>query len=168
MSDIPIQIVDEQDRPVGQATMEEACRRGLIHRVVRVMAENTRGELLLQKRVPSKQLFPNAWDNSAAGYVDAGETYLTAALRETWEELGLKDVTLTEIGSYYTDATWKHYRLKKFTKVYKTQLEELPTNLDSGEVAEVGWFSIADVKRLVAEHPEQCSDGLIQVIERYY
>jgi len=168
MSDLPIQIVDEDNQPIGQATKQVVWRKGLIHRVVRIMAENLRGEVLLQKRTPDKDIFPDTWDNSAAGHVDAGESYLTAAQREIAEELGLTDVSLTEIGNYYVDSTWHGLRFKRFTKVYKMCLEVLPTKLEQGKVSEVRWFTIADMKRLVAEQPEKCSDGLMQVVERYY
>lgn len=95
-----IQIVDEHDNPVGQASKAEMWRDGLWHRVVRIMAVRKDGAILLQKRAPTKQPFPNCWDNSAAGHVDAGEDYLAAAKRELMEELGLQNVSLEEVGAY--------------------------------------------------------------------
>lgn len=82
MSDIPIQIVDENNNPTGSATKQEAWRDGLVHRVVRISILDPAGRLLVQKRSLQKELFPGRWDNSAAGHVDAGETYEQAALRE--------------------------------------------------------------------------------------
>jgi 16S rRNA (adenine1518-N6/adenine1519-N6)-dimethyltransferase len=92
MSDLPIQIVDQNNNPTGSATKQEAWRGGLIHRVVRISILDPSGRLLAQKRSLHKEPFPGRWDNSAAGHVDAGETYEQAALRELREELGLDGI----------------------------------------------------------------------------
>src|SRR5664279_859085 len=100
---LPIIIVDEDDRPIGQATKPEVWAQGLRHRIVRIMIENDQGELLLQHRTPTMALYPNRWDNSVGGHVDAGEDYLTAAKRELDEELGITDTPLQEMGYYASD-----------------------------------------------------------------
>lgn len=164
----PIQIVDEQDRPIGQATKQEAWAQGLRHRVIRIMIENDRGEILVQHRSPTKDIFPNCWDNSAAGHVDANEDYLTAAIRELKEELGIEGVRLEEVGNYASDETWRGHRFKRFTHVYRLHYNETPTTLEEGKVDGVKWMPIETVRKLVKEHPNEVSDGLRQVVDKYY
>lgn len=170
MSDLPIQIVDENNNPTGSATKQEAWRNGLIHRVVRISILDSAGRLLVQKRSLQKELFPGRWDNSAAGHVDVGESYEQAALRELEEELGLKDVKLEKLGDYYVDVTDDWRRMKRFTRSYKIVLHDpLPSfNLPEDEVESIKWMEVAKVKELVAKHPEQVTDGLEQVISRFF
>lgn len=164
----PIQIVDKNDQPLGAATRQEAWAKGLIHRVVRVMIEDGHGNLLLQHRHPNKDTYPDCWDNSVAGHVDAGESYSEAAKREMQEELGLEDLPLQEIGYYYVDSEWHGLKKQQFCRTYKAITTETPAKLEPGKIDAVRWFSIEEAKQLVREHPEQVSDGLRQVIERFY
>lgn len=164
---LPIMIVDEDDRPVGQATKQEAWDQGLIHRVVRLMIHNSKGQILLQHRSPTKDIFPNCWDNSSAGHVDAGEDYEAAMRRELREELRL-EVPFTELGSYRSDETWKGHRFNRFTRCYKAVTDKTPTKFEAGKVIGARWFTLDEVKQLVSDHPDQVTDGLRQVIERYY
>jgi len=89
-------IVDEQDRVIGQAP-RRACHGdpSLIHRVAHVLVLNRHGELLLQKRSLRKDIQPGKWDTSVGGHLDPGEDYQAAAVREMGEELGVHDVPLT-------------------------------------------------------------------------
>lgn len=163
-----IMIVDESDRPVGSATKKEAWDQGLIHRIVRIMIENRKGQILLQHRTPTKDIYPNCWDNSVAGHVDAGEEYEQAAVRELREELGLEGLDYAEIGRYRSDETWNGHRFNRFSRVYKIKADVVPARLEEGKIDDARWFSVEDVKQLLSDHPDQVSDGLRQVIERYY
>ena len=89
-------VVDEKDHVVGQAKRSE-CHGNptLIHRVAHVLLFNGSGELLLQKRGVHKDVQPGKWDTSVGGHLDPGESYLAAAKREMWEELGVAGVPLT-------------------------------------------------------------------------
>src|SRR5204863_9957868 len=83
------QVVDENDRPAGDATRSEVHGNNLRHRAVHLFIFNRQGELFLQKRSAWKDRHPLLWDSSAAGHVDAGENYDETAARELEEELGV-------------------------------------------------------------------------------
>jgi isopentenyl-diphosphate delta-isomerase type 1 len=162
-----IQIVDEHDNVIGTETMAKARKEGLIHRISRVMVENPEGKTLLQKR-GNKVLWPNCWDNSAAGHVDAGEDYLTAAKREMLEEIGIDADELEELGVYFTDERLGEKILKRFNAAYKLVTEKQPVNVPNEEVAEVRWFALEEVKELIKNHPDQVTDGLRDVVHHFY
>jgi 16S rRNA (adenine1518-N6/adenine1519-N6)-dimethyltransferase len=82
-------VVNDQDHPVEPRDRATIHREGLMHRAVHVFILNRQGDLFLQKRSHRKDRFPNRWDSSAAGHVDAGESYDDCAHRELREELGI-------------------------------------------------------------------------------
>lgn len=63
---------------------------GICHGISAVGLINNKGELLLQKRVKTKKLEPDKWDLSGAGHIDINESPEEAAVRETYEELGIR------------------------------------------------------------------------------
>lgn len=164
----PIQIVDENDLPTGQATKQEAWDKGLIHRIVRLMVFNRAGQVLLQHRTPTKDIFPNCWDSAAAGHVDAGEDYGAALKREISEELGLSGLRPKFLGRYRSDETIGGKRFNRFTNCYTATTEETPTQLEKHKIDGWQWFDLEEVKRMAKEHPEKVTDGLRQIINHYY
>ena len=80
-----LDIVDEQGRPTGQvADRETVHAQGLRHRTSHVwLARRKQGqvELLLQKRSPEKDSFPDCYDISSAGHIPAGQDFIPSALR---------------------------------------------------------------------------------------
>lgn len=158
---LPIQIVDENDSPIEARTIEEAQQKGLWHRIVRVMIQDSQGRILLQKRRPNLELYPDCWDTSIGGHVDAGEDYLTAAKRETTEETGLSDVSLREVEYYRSQALYRGRTLNRFNKTYTTVVSANQKFVpDPHEVAEFRWFTLEEARRLLEEQPESVTDGL--------
>jgi len=93
-----VEIVDDQDRPLGVMPLAEARRQALFHRTVLVLVYDARGRVFLQKRARTKTLYPGRWDLSAAGPVLAGESCEDAALRGLRQELGIGGALLTRLG----------------------------------------------------------------------
>lgn len=86
-----LDVVDEEDRVIGQATREEVHRnKKLIHRSIGVAVSNDKGELFLQQRSATKDTDPNKWTISCSGHVGAGDDYLATVYRELEEELGIR------------------------------------------------------------------------------
>lgn len=170
MSDLQIQIVDEQDNPIGNASKQEAWRKGLKFRIVRITVIDENGRMLIQKRSEKMELYPGRWDNSAAGHVDVGEDYYKAALRELKEELGIEGYDLEDVGYYYDESINDWRIMKRFTHAYRIVLHEniSKLSLQEEEVASTKWMKISEVKDLVKNHPDQVTDGLTEIINRYY
>ncbi len=83
-------LYDVNRKPLGKTMVRgEKQLKDTFRLVVHVCIFSTDGKMLCQKRVASKKVFPNLWDVSCGGCVDAGETSLHGAMRETQEELGL-------------------------------------------------------------------------------
>ena len=85
-----VDLYDENRLPLGKTAERRAPRApGEYRTVVHVCVFDSRGRLLIQQRTPRKFIFPNLWDVSVGGGVDAGETSRQGAEREFREELGL-------------------------------------------------------------------------------
>ncbi len=85
-----IDIVTETGEPTGKVALKsEAHKNGWFHNTIHLWLYTARGEILLQQRSHKKDIYPLLWDVSAAGHIDAGESFESAAIRETHEELGL-------------------------------------------------------------------------------
>ncbi len=92
-----LDVVDQYGNPTGRiVTREAAHRAGFRHRTAHVWlvrespSSPGRFEVLLQKRSQTQESFPGCYDVSSAGHIPAGEEWLTSAVRELREELGVE------------------------------------------------------------------------------
>jgi Isopentenyldiphosphate isomerase len=89
-----LDIVDERGIPTGE-TVERtvAHEKGIMHRTSHVWIlrkNNSKVEILLQKRSKNKDSYPSCYDISSAGHIPAGVDFIPSALRELEEELGIE------------------------------------------------------------------------------
>jgi isopentenyldiphosphate isomerase len=99
-------IVDRDNQPIGAVTRNIMRQQRLIHRASYILVFNTDGELYIQKRSRTKDIYPGYWDLAAGGVVLDRESYEESAKRELREELGLSGVKLRPLfDQYYEDAT---------------------------------------------------------------
>ena len=75
-----VDLYDENRLPLGRTAERYAPKgEGEYRVVVHICVFDSRGRLLIQQRSREKAVWPEAWDVSAAGGVDAGETSRQAA-----------------------------------------------------------------------------------------
>ena len=91
-----LDIRDKNGNPTGEVKERSLVHAdGDIHGTshVWIVRKNEKGsyDLLLQKRSENKDAFPGCYDISSAGHLPAGQDYLSSALRELEEELGIKE-----------------------------------------------------------------------------
>ena len=81
-------ILDENGNKTGKTKARaEVHRDGDWHKAVHIWIANNKDEILLQKRSPNKDSYPNMWDISSAGHLTAGDDSISEAIREIKEEL---------------------------------------------------------------------------------
>jgi 8-oxo-dGTP pyrophosphatase MutT (NUDIX family) len=96
-----VAIVDERNNVVGTAARREMRAKRLLHRSTYILVFNSQGQLYVQKRTLTKDLFPGYYDPAAGGVVLEGESYEEGARRELEEEMGIRDVPLTWYSDFY-------------------------------------------------------------------
>jgi 8-oxo-dGTP pyrophosphatase MutT (NUDIX family) len=93
------------------------------------------------------------------GVVDAGETPSEAALREGFEETGLRARLSSKLGDVRYVYTWEGERIFKIVSFYLAhriggRIGEVPPGMEV-EVADVRWLSLADGPQLLAHKGER-------------
>ena len=97
-------VVNERDEVIGSTPRSRMRRERLIHRTTYIFVFSSQGELLVQERTRTKDIYPGWYDLAAGGVLVVGETYEESAYREAEEELGLRDVALADhFKMYYED-----------------------------------------------------------------
>lgn len=154
-------VVDSENRVIGQATRGEVHAKGLLHRSAHIWVFNPRGELFLQKRAMTKDENPGYWDSSAAGHLNAGEGYLASAHRELMEELGISgDLKVFMKFSASKETYWEHVETYLCTTDQKITLNLL-------EISEGRYWSISDLKESVRNQPDQFTSTFHLFFDNY-
>jgi len=155
-----VAIVDDQNRLVGSALRRDMRTRRLLHRATYILVFNSSGELFVQERTMTKDVFPGYYDVAAGGVVLAGETYLQGAVRELAEEMGIHDVPLTRLFEFNYQDDRSRVWGAAFSCVYDGDVV-----LQEEEVASGEFMPIPDVLREIDAKP-YTPDGNY-VIRRY-
>lgn len=127
-------------------------------------------EVLLQKRSMTRSRSPGKYHISAAGHINVGETAVTAAERETKEELGLS-IDTSRLYLVHVTRTARNRQSLLFVFAYQVSGDETFI-FDDGEVELVKWLSIDEFKDMtyhaddhdLIDQGRQYFDPLIDVI----
>jgi isopentenyldiphosphate isomerase len=149
-----VQIVDQDNNEIAAVARHLMREQRLIHRAAYILVFNRAGELFVQKRTMSKDIYPGYWDVAAGGVVLAGESYELSAGRELEEELGVKAQLNFLFDQYYED---KDNRV--WGRIFSCT-HEGPFILQEEEV-ETGRFMDIPQALALSEHEPFTPDGLI-------
>ena len=157
-------VVDDKDQVVRQAFRRIVHAENLLHRAVHLFVFNGAGEIFLQLRSHLKDKMPGRWDSSAAGHVDSGEDYLTAAVREAEEELGIKTtaerLTLETSIQAGPGTGWEFVRL--YTLEWTNPLRWPAAEIETGQ-----WFYPNEVDRWAKQRPQDFAEGFLECWHRW-
>ena len=154
----PFDVVDEENRVIAQAPRGKVHAQRLLHRAVHVLIHDSEGRFFLQRRRNLKDTFPDCWDSSCSGHLDAGEDYETAARRELHEELGFESrpFALQPIAMLPAGEETGH----EFIQVYLLGPTSGPFLLNPEEITAGRWATPAELNRDLAQSPRQFAGAL--------
>jgi len=139
----------DKNRNLTGKTMKRGDKFGKdeFHLVVHVCIFNSKNEMLIQKRQPWKEGWPNMWDLTVGGSALSGETSVQAAERETLEEIGYR-IDLSGERPFFTINFEKgfddYYLVER-----EIDIEDL--TLQYEEVQAVKWANKEEILQLVKE-----------------
>lgn len=152
MHDELLDVVSASDEVLTQELRSVVYQKKLYFRAVNAFVCNSKKQLWIPRRHPSKKLFALALDCSVSGHVSAGESYDAAFARETAEELSI-DITqvtytklmrLTPVDHNTSAFMWVYlimsdqepaYNRQDFIEYYWLSVDELIQKLKNGEPA---------------------------------
>ena len=151
-SDEIVDLVDAQDKVVGEAAISGCLEKGLLHRAVAVLVIRSSGKFVLQQRSRRDRWNPGLWTISSTGHVRKGEKYEAAAHREMSEELGF-DAQLTPVRKYlmppFSDQGLTEH---EWVNLYTCRTDS-PCTIDSVELEGVKDFTEQELGGMLQDGP---------------
>lgn len=121
---------------------------GVYHLVVHVCVFDRSGRMLIQRRQPFKDGYPGMWDVTMGGSAQTGETSQQAAMRELWEEVGIRaslEKTMPHLSVNFSHGFDDFFLLEM-------DVDETKLRLQPEEVAEVRWASREEILAMIEEN----------------
>lgn len=158
-----VSLADENDNVIAAHIRGTPLKPNRYIRIAAVLVFNSKGHLIMQKIAAHKK-GGGQWLYSAAGHVDAGEDYQTAAQREMREEIGINEPIENEVVVF---PLVRDGRQIAFHHVF-TAHSDAPIIPDPSEVAEIREISVPDLQKLIKQHPEQFFDAFLTALKLYF
>jgi 8-oxo-dGTP pyrophosphatase MutT (NUDIX family) len=155
-----VAVVDTENNVIDAVPRAVMRRQGLIHRATYILVFSSRGELFVQERTMTKDIFPGFYDLCTGGVVLAGEDYKPSALRELREEIGVSASGFTALFDFYGEYAGQKVWGRAFTVV-----SDGPFTLQAEEVSAGAFYSREEVEELIREKP--CTPDSVYVYRRF-
>jgi len=157
-------IVNENNKIIGQELRRVVHKTGLWHRGVHVFLFTPDHKLLVQKRSQNTDTFPGKLDCSVSEHLKVGESYFDGAQRGLSEELGIEGISLTRLVQLKMN-----YGLEdnEFSELYKGEFDGGSLAIDTNEVAEIDYYTIPQLEKLIDSGDTLLAPWFVQLIRWY-
>lgn len=156
-----IDVVNDKNEIIGNATEEEVYQKKLAHRIVHVLVFDSKGKIALQLRSKTKSFCPGCWSTTVGGRVQSGESYEEAAAREMKEEIGVI-LDLEKIA----DEIYTNNGLKMFQRIYKTKFDGQLSTSDP-DIERFEYKSLSEVQDMI-NNGEKFHPEFMVILKKYY
>lgn len=166
-----LDILNESGEKTGQTMGRgEAHRTGALHGSVHIWVIRVRlegAEVLMQKRAPDKDSYPDCWDAASTGHINAGENSLSAAAREVGEELGVNAAPSELIPLFVRRVrednvfNGKRFINNELARVYllRRDIRDEELKPERAEISELKWFGAERLGELLESGEGFCADA---------
>lgn len=141
-----LDIVNDEDIVIDQQMRSTVHQLGLQHRGAHVFLFTRDGKMLVQKRSADRVHAPSTLDCSVSEHVQAGESYLHAALRGMKEELGVTEIEITPLVTFKMN-----YGINdnEISRLFEGVVDPEKVKFDPQEIEEVGYFTVNEIREMM-------------------
>lgn len=139
-------LINEERQPLNRTHRRgDPMNHGEYHIVVDVWTVNDKNEILMTLRHPDKE-YPNLWENTG-GSILAGETSKQGAVRELFEETGIRS---TEDDLHYLGSI-KEETAFVDTYINRKNMLISELTLQDGETVDAQWVTLERLDELIRQ-----------------
>lgn len=96
-----VDIVNEENEVIAQASREQMRAQCLRHRATYIVVHDGMGKILVQRRTETKDFLPGMLDATAGGVVQADEQLLESRASRSGRRVGIAGVPLSGARAFY-------------------------------------------------------------------
>jgi 8-oxo-dGTP pyrophosphatase MutT (NUDIX family) len=161
-----VDIVDQDNQILRQATKLEAHKHGWLHRTVLAEVRDPEGRIVLVEQASDRQ-DPGQYVCPVGGHVRTGETEEEALDRETEEEIGMRNVPHQLQGRLIYDRKVLGRQENHFFIVYMLTCD--PAQFSLGDEA-VGYktFTPAELKQAILDTPQMFGPPQLFLLKQFH
>lgn len=148
-------VVDKKNRITGTVSRRVMRQERLIHRATYILVFNTQGNLLVQKRTETKDIYPGCLEIAAGGVVCQDESYEEAALRELFEETGIKGTELKRHFDFYFEDSINRVWGRLFSCTFSGTL-----TIQKEEVQWARFYTLKELAKLTIDESQFTPDSI--------
>jgi len=160
MPDELFDVIDGNDKIIGQEMRSVVHQRGLWHRGAHVLLFTPDEKLIVQQRAKTKSQSPLALDCSVSEHVVTGESYHNAAIRGLKEELGITGIVIQPLVKFKMNYGPND---NEISTIFKGIAEPKNIRFDPEEIERVDAYTIEELQSSLEQNPETFSYWFEQI-----
>ena len=155
-------LVNEKDEVIGVTTKDKSHKDDQLHRVAAIFVFDKNGDLYMQEHL----LHDRKYDHAVGGHVRQGESYDEAAIREGFEELGLRD-RLHKICIFHPTQVFSGFKNNHFYGLYEVTPSKDWEFIPNDEVDIIIHMPLHEIVAMMNATPEKFVKGFIYTMKEY-
>ena len=159
-----VPVVNDKDEVIGYKDRSLLDYENDIFRSASLWITNSRGDVLLAQRKKDKKVEPERWGEAVGGTVEGADSYESTVIRESEEELGLKNINI-QIGPKQFISNSAKYFVQWYTAVIDLPIESF--ELQDDEVEQIAWIPLRQLKQEITEYPEKYISALKEAVDLF-
>lgn len=164
MSSEFLDIVTEEDIVIDQQLRSTVHQLGLWHRGAHVFLFTQDGKMLIQKRSADRASSPSLLDCSISEHVQAGESYLEAALRGMKEEMGVGGIEIKPLMKFRMN-----YGINdnEISVLYEGIVDPSQVKFDPVEIESIQYLSVDELQEMMKAEGLKFCGWFIEIWKAY-
>ena len=159
-----LDIVNDEDIVIGKESRVVIHQLGLQHRGAHVFLFTIDEKMLVQKRSADRAASPSLLDCSISEHVQAGESYLEAAIRGMKEEMGVAGIQIKPLFKFKMN-----YGINdnEISELYEGIVDSTQVKFDPVEIESIQYLSLDEIKEIMNTDSNRFCGWFIEILNCY-